>query len=163
MCRCLNIFRASASDPDTLNYDEAMSEDPDSWNAAASKEIQELEEKNTWEEVSQSEALIRILPTTWVFRKKRSPDGTLRKYKARFCVRGDLQDRSNLETYAPVVSSSSVRFFLILSLTLTWQTCSIDFQNAFVQSDLETPIWIHIPRGFTSRQPNICLKLKKSL
>ena len=163
MCQCLNIFRASASDPDTLNSDEAMSEDPDCWNAAASREIQELEEKNTWEEVSQSKALIRILPSTWVFRKKRLPDGTLRKYKARFCVRGDLQDRSNLETYAPVVSTSSIRVFLILSVTLTWQTCSNDFQNAFVQSDLESPIWIHIPRGFTSRQPNTCLKLKKSL
>ena len=78
-------------------------------------------------------------------------------------MRGDLQDRSNLETYAPVVSTSSIRVFLILSLTLASQTCSIDFQNAFVQSDLESPIWIHIPRGFTSRQPNTCLKLKKSL
>ena len=158
-----NIFKASASDPDTLTWDEAMNEDPEGWSKAASKEVHDLEEKATWDEVDKSTAETPILPGTWVFRKKRSPDGTLRKLKARFCVRGDLQDKEGIETYAPVVSSSSMRFFLTLSLLLGWDTCSIDFQNAFVQSVLEHPIWIHVPRGFRSAKQNTCLKLKKSL
>ena len=32
-----------------------------------------------------------ILDSTWEFRKKRYPDGSLKKHKARFCVRGDQQ------------------------------------------------------------------------
>jgi len=91
------------------------------------------------------------------------PDGEVSKYKARYCVRGDLEE-SKHETFAPVVSWSTVRIFLALSLTLKWQTCSIDFSNAFVQARLQQPVWIHIPRGFHSNPTTpTCLKLHKSL
>ncbi|KAI2513164.1 hypothetical protein MHU86_1202 [Fragilaria crotonensis] len=96
---------------------------------------------------------------------KRSPDGEVTKYKARYCVRGDLEE-GEPETYAPVVAWSSVRLFLVLSLTLGWQTCSIDFSSAFVQANLTDPVWIHMPRGFKSDQPSdqrTCLRLVKSL
>ncbi|KAI2509810.1 hypothetical protein MHU86_4663 [Fragilaria crotonensis] len=64
----------------------------------------------------------------------------------RYCVRGDLEE-GEPETYAPVVAWSSVRLFLVLSLTLGWQTCSIDFSSAFVQANLTDPVWIHMPRA----------------
>ncbi|KAI2501107.1 hypothetical protein MHU86_13330 [Fragilaria crotonensis] len=83
----------------------------------------------------------------------------------RYCVRGDLEE-GEPETYAPVVAWSSVRLFLVLSLTLGWQTCSIDFSSAFVQANLTDPVWIHMPRGFKSDQPSdqrTCLRLVKSL
>ena len=68
------------------------------------------------------------------------------------------------ETHSPVVSWSSVRMFLVLALTLGWYTCTIDFSNAFVQAQLEKPVWIHLPRGFlSSRLGKTVLKLKKSL
>jgi len=68
------------------------------------------------------------------------------------------------ETFAPVVAWSSVRLFTILALTLNWDTSSIDFSNAFVQAKLETPVWIHLPRGFQSpRGKSTCLQLVKSL
>jgi hypothetical protein len=56
--------------------------------------------------------------------------------------------------------------FLVLSLTLGWQTCSIDFSSAFVQASLTDPVWIHMPQGFKSDQPSdqrTCLRLVKSL
>ncbi len=56
--------------------------------------------------------------------------------------------------------------FLVLSLTLGWQTCSIDFSSAFVQANLTDPVWIHMPRGFKSDKPSdqrTCLRLVKSL
>ena len=103
------------------------------------------------------------MPGTWVFRRKRTPDGEISKYKARYCVRGDLEE-GEPETYAPVVSWSSVRPFLVLALTLNWYTSSIDFSSAFVQAKLENPVWIHLPRGFQSPLgTNVCLRLRKSL
>ena len=30
-----------------------------------------------------------IIESTWAFKKKRYPDGLLKKFKARFCVKGD--------------------------------------------------------------------------
>jgi hypothetical protein len=109
-----------------------------------------LEKNGTWQVVIESEARGRILPGTWVFRRKRTPDGTVSKFKARYCVRGDLEDVTGQETFAPVVAWSTVRLFLVLSLTLKWETCTIDFSSAFVQAPLKDPVWIHLPRGFQS-------------
>ena len=164
--KMFQLHKASNSDPDTLTYDDAMNDvDSSEWRKAALKEIQDLEGKGTWEEVSISEVPPNetILPGTWVFRRKRTPDGTIKKFKGRYCVRGDLQTGS-FETFAPVVAFSTVRLFLILSLKFKWYTCSIDFANAFVQAELKNPVWIHLPRGFrSSRSEKTCLKLLKSL
>jgi hypothetical protein len=72
-------FKAS-SDPDTLTFDKAMA-DPDRplWIESAHKEIKLLEENHTWEEVDVAEAKTKILPGTWVFRRKRTPDRVISK------------------------------------------------------------------------------------
>ena len=159
-------LKVAPSDPDTLSYEAAMSDTPQNvvrWMEAAAKEIASLEKNGTWFEVDMSVAKTRILPGTWVFRRKRTPDGEISKFKARYCVRGDLEE-GEPETFAPVVAWSSVRLFLVLSLTLNWDTCSIDFSSAFVQAHLEEPVWIHLPRGFRSEEgSNKCLQLVKSL
>ena len=158
-------------DPDLLSYDEAMADvDVQHWRTAALKEIRELEAKGTWDIVHQSEATSRILPGTWVFKRKRSPDGTVKSHKARFCVRGDLQE-GDFETFAPVVAFSTIRMFLTLATMFNWYTCTIDFNNAFVQSKLDEPIWVHFPRGFhcgdhedsNKHDKTKCFRLKRSL
>ena len=163
-----SAFKVNA-DPDTLTYDEAMADpDRDRWLESMLVEITSLESKEAWDEVFTDEARTRILPGTWVFRRKRNPDGMITKFKAWYCVRGDLQEDDS-PTYAPVVAWSSVRIFLVLTMTMGWYTCSIDFSNAFVQAVLEEPIWIHLPRGFLSGLSRLsggartCLRLKKSL
>ena len=159
------VLKAASTDPDTLSFDQAMSDTAniDKWLAAAAQEIQSLERNGTWRVVSISDAQNKILPGTWVFRRKRTPDGMVSKYKARYCVRGDLED-GEPETFAPVVAWSTVRLFLVLALTLGWSTCSIDFSSAFVQANLEEPVWIHLPRGFkTPEGQGTCLHLIKSL
>ena len=70
------------------------------------------------------------------------------------------------ETFAPVVSWSTVRFFLVLSMTLGWSTVSIDWANAFVQAVLEKqkPMYMATPRGFLKKHGSLgCLRLKKSV
>ena len=92
------------------------------------------------------------------------PDGTVSKLKARYCVCGDLQE-GKFDTNAQVVSWSSIQVFLVLSITLKWHTCTIDFSNAFIQTKLDAPVWIHLPHGFKSehRYKKTCLCWKKSL
>ena len=155
----------AVKDPDTLTYEEAMrSPEKNKWMEVAQTEISGLESKYTWKEVPMSAAKSKIIPGTWVFRVKRSPSGEIRKFKARFCVRGDLEEDNGEDNYASVVAWSTVRLFLVLCFILGWATGSIDFTNAFVQSTLDSPIWIHIPRGFTSALgPGTCLELGRSL
>ena len=111
-----------------MTWEEVMSSpEKKKWKQASDKEIHELVDKrNTWTIVPISEAKgHKILPTTWVFRLKRFPDGTPKKMKARLVVRGDLQEGIS-DVYAPVVEFFSVRFFLAYSRYMNWITCAID-------------------------------------
>ena len=158
------ISSKKEADPDLFSYDQAMSsEDKLKWIKAAIEEIQSLEKLQCWIEIPLTDATEKVLPGTWVFKIKRAPDGSFKKFKARYCIRGDLQE-GDFETYAPVVHFSTVRLFLAWSLMLGWETFSIDFSSAFVQAQLEDPTYIHLPRGFrsTMNYPT-CLKLNKSI
>ena len=82
------------------------------WMEAAAKEVASLEKNGTWwVEVDFDDAKTKVLPGTWVFKRKRSPDGESTNYMARYCVRGDLEE-GEPETFAPVVAWSSVRLEL---------------------------------------------------
>jgi hypothetical protein len=150
--------------PDTLSYQDVMrAPDRDEWMKAAQSEIQSLEKHGTWKEVPRSEATSNILPGTWTFRRKRTPDGEVKKLKGRYCVRGDLEEDTQ-DNYSPVVSWTAVRLFLTLSLIFGWEMISIDFSSAFVQAYLKKPTWIHLPRGYiSSKGSSTCLRLVKSL
>ena len=158
-------------DPDTLSWDEAMAEDPDAvknWLESAKKEIRELEGKQAWEIVEASEAgTVKVIPGTWVFRRKRNPASEITKWKARWVVRGDLQE-VDFDTYAPVVAWSTVRIFMVISILLQWTMMALDFDNAFIQAQLDDPVYTYLPRGFEAMNPfpsGACciLRLKKSV
>lgn len=154
----------ASKDPDTFSYHEAMKDtDREKFLEAARSEIKSLEGMDCWDEVPVSDAKSKIIPGTFVFRRKRSPDGQIKKYKGRFCVRGDLQE-DNGDNFAPVVAWPTTRTVLILSILWGWTTCAVDFSNAFVHAHLKDPIWIRLPQGFTSASgPDTCLRLKRSL
>ena len=51
-------------------------------------------------------------------------------------------------------------------MILNWATLTVDFSNAFVQSNLpeSEPVWMKIPKGCKcTNGPKCCLKLTKSL
>jgi hypothetical protein len=85
-------YSASNSDPDTLSWDEAMAsgDEVPQWLEAARLEIEALTNKKAWVEDEVTNAKGRILPGIWVFRRKRSPDGTIKKWKGRFTIQGNL-------------------------------------------------------------------------
>jgi len=164
------INKASVSDPDTLTWDGVMLE-PESeikkWMEAADIEIKALEQKQAWEEVEIQKATTKVIPGTWVFRRKRAPNGDITKYKARWVIRGDLQE-AVLDTYAPVVSWTTVRIFLVMALVLGWTMKALDFDNAFIQATMTDNVFAHLPRGYKSMVEaktgrKMCLRLKKSL
>jgi hypothetical protein len=99
------------------------------------KEIQTLIAQKTWKTVPRSEAK-RVIKSTWVFKLKRLPDGSASKFKARYCVRGDMQQEGvdYFETYAPVVQWSTIRMILTLVLREGWSTRQVDYTNAFAQA-----------------------------
>lgn len=108
---------------------------------------------------------MKVLPSTWAFKCKRFPDGLVRKLKARFCVRGDCQiDGVDVfDTFAPVVSWTTVRLMLILSVVLGLATTQVDYTAAFVQAELpdSEEVYVEMPRGF--KESGKVLRLRRAL
>ena len=161
-------------DPDMPSYFEALSSpEAEEWIKAMQTEVKELLRIKTWTRMDRSAVPLgpdgkprRILKGTWAFKLKRLPDGTPLKYKARYCVRGDLQVEGVdfFETYAPVVQWSTVRLLLTLILTNGWQTKQVDYTNAFAQAAIDEEVYIEQPKGFGHKDGiDKVLKLNKSL
>ena len=171
--------KTTDADADTFTFQEAMNHpESDGFWQAAKKELETLTKTmDVWDEVDR-EPWMNVLPSTWAFRIKRFPNGLIRKFKARFCARGDKQIHGVdfFDTYAPVVSWTTVRLLLILSLELELATRQVDYTAAFVHADVEKPpdfdkmspeeqaktgVYVEMPRGFS--KPGKVLKLKKAL
>ena len=89
----------------------------------------------------------------------------VKKFKARFCARGDqqLEGIDFFETYAPVVQWTTVRLLLILEVLLQLKSKQGDVTAAFVHGELgeNEKVYVEMPLGF--RQKGKVLRLKKTL
>jgi hypothetical protein len=101
-------------------------------------EIAGLIKQRNWKTI-ESYPSQNLIKSTWAFKYRRLPDGTALKFKARFCVRGDLQEEGvdYVETYAPVYAWSTVHMLLTMVLQEGWDTKQIDYTNAFAQAELD--------------------------
>ena len=51
---------------------------------------------------------MKTVPVLWVFTYKTDTNGYLTKFKARLCVRGDLQESVHEDTYAATIAISAL-------------------------------------------------------
>jgi Reverse transcriptase (RNA-dependent DNA polymerase) len=94
------------------------------------------------------------------------------------CIQGDkeIENVHYWETYAPVVSWTTVQLLLILAAELELATRQVDYTAAFIHADVDTPPgfdemspedqyrslqFAEMPRGFA--EPGKVLRLKKNL
>jgi hypothetical protein len=159
------------NDADNPSYDEAMSgEHQSEYYQAALVELKTLQDDlQCWELVRRTDDM-NVLPSTWAFKCKRYPDGRIKKFKARFCARGDRQKEGIdfFETWSPVVQWQTVRLMMIFSSILGLKSSQADITAAFVHATLpeHEKVYIHQPRGFKvdfNDGHDYVLKLKKSL
>ena len=107
------------------------------WKAAV-KELDTLEDMDAWDVVDQTDEM-NVIDSILAFKLKRYPDGLVKKFKARFCARGDqqLEGVDFFETYAPVVQWITVRLLLILEMLLNLKSKQGDVTAAFLHADLD--------------------------
>eukprot|EP00957_Ditylum_brightwellii_P202242 15329282-Ditylum_brightwellii.AAC.2 len=76
-------------------------------------------------------------------------NGSLAKYKARLCCHcGQQQWGVNFyETYAPVVGQATVSTMMIMSNPHNLHIRSIDFVLAYLQAEVKSIIYLHLPAG----------------
>ena len=158
--------RSEASREDNPNWKEAMQTGPfaDQFWEACCTELETLEDMDAWDVVDRPEN-VNVIASIWAFKIKRFPDGLIKKFKARFCARGDqqLEGIDFFETYAPVVQWTTVRLLLILEVLLKLKSKQGDVTAAFLHATLDEKekIYVEMPVGF--RDSGKVLKLKKTL
>ena len=130
------------------------------WKALADKHITELERKKTWEwiEVRDIKQKDQTLPLKWVFAYKFDPDGYLITFKARICVRGDLQ-YTEQETYAATLAAKAFRTMMAIAAAWDMDLQQRDAKNAFANTDQPGVVYCHAPEGY-SRAAKIIVSRK---
>ena len=160
-------FAARANAEDTPNYTEAMaSPDAEGFREAMQLEIDQLQSMQAWIVVPRQKAIDmnkKVIDSVWAFKRKRYPDGLVKKLKARLCIRGDQQKEGvdYFDTYSPVVSWSTVRLLLILSVMMELKTKQVDYTLAFVHAPMKHTVFIEMPKGYELE--GHVLELKRNL
>jgi hypothetical protein len=149
----IQSFLAVDNKEDTLTQGQMLrAHDRADFIKAQVPELRGLEKMQVFQYCSMTELPPRakLLSSIWSYRRKRRPTGELLKYKARLCVDGSQQQfgRDFWETYAPVVTWSTVRLILLLSTVLNLKSRQVDYTQAFPQADLPDPVFMRLPQGW---------------
>jgi hypothetical protein len=139
-------------------------EDRDDFIQAMVKELKDHHDNKHWKLVPRSAiGDAKTIKAIWAFKRKRRPDGSLMKHKARLNAHGGMQvyGENYWDTYAPVVNWISIRMMLTLSVIHDLYTTSIDFTLAFPQAEVDTTIYMEVPIGCEVPEGDyVCLLLK---
>ena len=141
------IFKAKMGiDPNEPSLIEALSSPhSEQWTKAMTEEVINIVKRQTWDVIRTSEAPegSNIIPGTCAFKWKSFHDGSFIKFKAQFCVRGDIHKMLSdvpMNTYDTVVRWYKVRLMMFLTCIMELKTQATDFRNAFAQSKLKKPV-----------------------
>ena len=167
-----HVFAAGKENNECFTFREMMKQDDrNQFVDAMQIEIDAHQTREHWKIIPRSEMPpeMKTIMAIWSFKRKRFPDGTLNKHKARLCAHGGMQQWgvNYWETYAPVVNWISVRFLLVIAQIIGLETKALDFVLAFPQADLDTPVFMEIPIGVSvegiHQNKKYVLRLLKSL
>ncbi|KAJ0469227.1 putative RNA-directed DNA polymerase [Helianthus annuus] len=134
------------------------------WRKAMQKEIEALEENDTWslEDLPKGK---HAIDSKWVYKIKYKPNGDIERYKARLVAKGftQIEGVDYHDTFAPVAKLVTVRCLLTVAVKRNWLLHQLDVNNAFLHGDLREEVYMKIPQGFSKRNETRVCKLKKSL
>lgn len=134
------------------------------WRKAAQEELQALEQKHTWDIVPTPKGIF-IVPVRWVFTYKFDDAGYVTKFKARLCVRGDLQRRFGDigDTRALTLAIRTFRFMMALAAAFDLDIDQMDVSNAFLHAEVSPHEEIFVACAPGHHVPGKCYQLRRAL
>lgn len=118
------------------------------WLKAVDEELASLVGTETWKLVPRPSKR-KIIRSKWVFKVKKRPDGSILKLKARLVAMGYTQEKGidYNEVFAPTTRLETLRLVISLLASKNWYGFQIDFKTAFLNSKLDTVIYMSQPPG----------------
>jgi hypothetical protein len=104
--------------------------------AAMQREILDIKRKGTYKTINWKDFNAQdyeVLPLLWVFKYKLDNKGFLTKYKARICVRGNLQTTAE-DTYAATLAIRIFRALIAIAAYFNIEVLQYDAVNAFTNA-----------------------------
>lgn len=149
------------------HYGEAMqSKHRDKWIEAIQKELDAIKSMDCYELIDLKDVPkgANIIGNIWVFKVKKKGDGSLDRFKARTCVKGNEQKYGIdfVEVFSPVASQATIRMVFAIAVHFDMELWQFDIVLAFVTSKIDKPVYMTIPKGAKGRKDQVW-KLKKSL
>lgn len=124
-----------------------------------------LTQNGTWSLVPATPNM-HVLGYRWIFTVKLNEDGTLDKLKARLVAKGYAQEEGvdYIETYSPVVRTSTIRVVLSVATAKDWMITQLDVKNVFLHGELQEEVFMEQPPGFEDPAfPHHVCRLNKAL
>ena len=133
-------------------HQEAMNcEDKLNWTRAVKKEYESIKNNKVFTKMKKDKlpAEANIISGRWVFKVKTNKNGGISVFKARLVARGfqAIPGIDYNQTYAPVANATSIRTVLAIATSLGLYIRSADFDTAFLNAKLETPVYFQPPPG----------------
>jgi hypothetical protein len=126
------LFITLANKEDNPTFKEAMcGPDAAGFIEAMETEIVTLIKLGVFD-ILERKSNMKVISGVWALKRKRYPDGRVRKLKGRYCARGfeQVEGVDYFETFSPVVMWLTVRLLLIMSILLNLETTQINYTVA---------------------------------
>ena len=132
------------------------------WIEACELELQAMIANSVFDLVETPTKNDNMVNGRWVFAVK--DEKPQERFKARLCAKGFSQVKGEnfVDIYAPVMSFETLRFFLALSALKGWTINQLDAKNAFLNADIDYPVFFKPPEG-CHVPTGKCWKLKKGM
>jgi hypothetical protein len=137
----------------------------DRWLKASNAEFVSLLGMQTWDLVPRPEKSC-VIKSKWVFKVKRHPDQTIQKLKARLVAMGysQIQGIDYDKVFSPTLRLETLCLLYSLMAIKSWTGRQVDFKTAFLNGDMDNPIFMEQPPGFANpRHPDYVQLLHKCL
>lgn len=174
------IAEASAQDQDQFAYSTQFDiEEPETYNRAMSgsyssqwsramrEELDQLEKNNTWTLVNKRDIQPghRTLSGKWVYKVKRDVNGDIARFKARWLVKGYLQQFwvGFNQTFAAVVKPMAFRVLFAIAAFYDLDIDQMDVKTAFLYGDIDQLLYVELPKGYYEDQEYMVCRLNKAL
>lgn len=147
------------------SYKEAISSEQKAfWLEAMRDEMDSMRNNETWELCDLPDDR-KAIGCKWVYKIKRSCNGSVKRYKARLVAQGFSQQYGvdYDEVFAPVVRQTTFRTLLSIAAKHNMSVNHYDVKTAFLYGQLNETIYMKQPPGFiVDGSTKVCL-LKKSI
>ena len=134
------------------------------WRRSIEEEINSLNNLNVWK-LSDIPTGVKPIPSQWVFKLKVSSVSGAEREKTRLVACGNYlkYGYDNNLLYSPVIRMDTIRLMFAIGAAEDLELHSVDFDTAFLNSDLPEVVYMQLPDGLKQQYPNKCVALQRAL